>query len=435
MHVASLPSERAGTRPDKPCLSDETVGTLTNQACAARLETASRALATHGAARGTVAAVRLPNRVNTVVTLFTACRPGAAVTPVNPAPAHGETEYQITDSTARVPVTHDGLSPEGVTTLAPEHLAAPCAGADADPAEPDLDDLAPLVGTSGTTAPPKGVELTDAGLDAMTGTMVEALSLGERDHSLLILPLFHVNGIVVSILPPLRAGGQATIAGRFDPHTFFATLETVRPAYLPGIPAICAMLANLPAEVEPDTGSLRFVACAAAPTPAALIRRAEERFGVVLIAGHGLSEGTCASTSNPLDGVRKPGTVGVALLGQTVAVMAPDDTLVPTGERGEIEHTIHAHPAVLEAAVVGRPHPVMGEEPAAFVAPREGALPDEDELVAFLTQRTAKDELPTSVTFVDEVPNNPPGKFDKAPLRAAVAATHTAAAGPDEETP
>ncbi|MFC7510358.1 AMP-binding protein [Streptomyces thermocarboxydus] len=155
MHFASLLGA-PGARPDGPCLSDETVGTLTNQAFAARVEAASRVFATHGVARGTVVAVRLPNRVDLVVTLFAAWRLGAAVTPVNPALAHGEAGYQVADSGARVLVTHDGLSLEGATTLAPEDLTAPRAGVDVSLAEPDLDDLALLVYTSGTTGRPKG---------------------------------------------------------------------------------------------------------------------------------------------------------------------------------------------------------------------------------------------------------------------------------------
>ena len=483
MHFATLPSSRATARPDAPSLTDETLGTLTNADFAARVEFASRVLAAHGVSRGGVVAVRLANRTDLVVVLFAAWRLGAAATPVNPALAQGEVEYQVADSGATVLVTHDGLAIDGVATLAPDDLAA--AGDDeVEAVEPDLDDLALLVYTSGTTGRPKGVELTHANLDAMTAAMVEAMALTEDDHSLLILPLFHVNGIVVSVLSPLRAGGQATIAGRFDPRTFFATLESVRPTYFSGVPAIYAMLANLPAEVEPDTSSLRFVACGAAPMPAALIGQVEERFGVVLVEGYGLSESTCASTSNPLDGVRKPGTVGVALPGQTVAIMDSDGALVPQGERGEIviqgptvmrgylnkpeetattlkdgwlhtgdvgvldedgylrivdrvkdmiirggeniypqeiEHAITGHPAVLEAAVVGRPHPVMGEEPIAFVALKDGASLEQDELIAFLTERIAKFKLPTAITFIDEVPKNPVGKFDKPRLRSTLA--------------
>ena len=483
MHFAALPATRATARPDAPCLTDEVLGTLTNEAFAARVATAAAVLAHHGLTPGGVVAVRLANRTDLVVVLFAAWRLGAAVTPVNPALAASEVEYQVGDSGAVVLVTHDGLTLDGVTTLAPEDLVAGDDEQGAEAVEPDLDDLALLVYTSGTTGRPKGVELTHANLDAMTAAMVEAMALDEHDHSLLILPLFHVNGIVVSVLSPLRAGGQATIAGRFDPRTFFTTLEQARPTYFSGVPAIYTMLANLPAEVEPDTSSLRFVACGAAPMPAALIGQVEERFGVVLVEGYGLSEGTCASTSNPLDGVRKPGTVGVALPGQTVAIMDPDGELLPQGERGEIviqgptvmrgylnkpeetaktlqdgwlhtgdvgildedgylrivdrvkdmiirggeniypqeiEQAMLAHPAVLEAAVIGRPHAVMGEEPVAFVSVKDGASLDEDELIAFLTERIAKFKLPTQVTVIDEVPKNPVGKIDKPRLRATV---------------
>lgn len=489
MHLATLPATRAEQAPTAPCLTDDVLGTLTNADLARRVDAVAASLASLGVGHGDVVAVRLANRTDLVVTLFAGWRLGAAVTPVNPALAVGEVEYQVGDAGARVLVTHDGLALEGVTTVTPEDLVPSTASAPASAPvaelEPDLDDLALLVYTSGTTGRPKGVELTHANLDAMTATMVTSMSLDERDHSLLILPLFHVNGIVVSILSPLRAGGQATIAGRFDPRTFFATLEAVRPTYFSGVPAIYTMLANLPAEVEPDTSSLRFVACGAAPMPAALITQVEQRFGVVLVEGYGLSETTCASTSNPLDGVRKPGTVGVALPGQRVAIMAADGSLLPTGERGEvvvqgptvmrgylnkpeetaktirdgwlhtgdvgildedgylrivdrvkdmiirggeniypqeIEHAIHAHPSVLEAAVVGRPHPVMGEEPVAFVVLKDGASLGRDELLAFLTERIAKFKLPTEVSFIDEVPKNPVGKFDKPRLRSTLTA-------------
>jgi long-chain acyl-CoA synthetase len=486
MHLATLPTTRASTHPDDPCLTDEVLGTLTNAALAARVDAAASVLAGHGVTHGTVVAVRLPNRTDLVVTLFAAWRLGAAVTPVNPALATVEVEYQVADSGAVVLVTLDGLSLDGVSTLAPDDLSSIDAAAGVEAAEPDLDDLALLVYTSGTTGRPKGVELTHGNLDAMTDAMVEALSLDKRDHSLLILPLFHVNGIVVSVLSPLRAGAQATIAGRFDPRTLFTILERARPTYFSGVPAIYTMLANLPVDVQPDTSSLRFAACGAAPMPASLIGQIEERFGVVLVEGYGLSEGTCASTSNPLDGVRKPGTVGVALPGQTVAIMNSDGALVPPGERGEvviqgpavmrgylnkpdetartlrdgwlhtgdvgvldedgylrivdrvkdmiirggeniypqeIERAIGAHPAVLEVAVVGRPHPVMGEEPIAFVSVKDGASLDQDELLAFLADRIAKFKLPTSVTFLDEVPKNPVGKIDKRRLRTSLTGT------------
>lgn len=124
----------------------------------------------------------------------------------------------------------------------------------------------------------------------MTEMIVDALELGPADHSLLILPLFHVNGIVVSVLAPLLAGGRSTIAGRFRVEEFFGVVERVRPTYFSAVPAIYARLAGLPDTVRPDTSSLRLMVCGAAPMPAELIQRVEQRFGVVVVEGYGLSE-------------------------------------------------------------------------------------------------------------------------------------------------
>ena len=279
-------------------------------------------------------------------------------------------------------------------------------------------------------------------------------------HSLLILPLFHVNGIVVSILSPLLAGGQATVAGRFSPQTFFDIVKEVRPTYFSAVPAIYAMLSALPADTAADTSSLRFAICGAAPMPVELIEQFEQRYGIRIVEGYGLSEGTCADTCNPVDGSHKPGTVGVAVPGLRVAVMNQDGDLLPPGIAGEvvmqgptvmrgylnrpeetaktivdgwlhtgdigvldedgyltlvdrakdmiirggeniypkeIESVIYTHPGVLEAAVVGRPHPVYGEVPMAFVSLRDGAAATADELLAHLTKSLAKYKLPTEI--------------------------------------
>ncbi len=483
MHFALLPFDRATAAPEAPALTDDVLGTVTNADLAARVERFAGSLALQGVGSGDVVAVRLPNQSDLVVTLFAAWRLGATATPVNPALTPVEVEYQVQDSRASALVTFDGLQIDGCVTVSPADLDGGAAPSDS-PVR-DEADLALIVYTSGTTGQPKGVELTHANLSAMTRAMIDGLELTEADHSLLILPLFHVNGIVVSILSPLRAGGQATIVGRFSAQSFFEAVQTARPTYFSAVPAIYTMLANLPDEVAPDTSSLRFVVCGAAPMPAPLIGQVEDRFGVIVIEGYGLSEGTCASTTNPLHGVRKPGTVGVALPGQTVAIMAPDGSLLPTGERGEvviqgptvmrgylnrpaataetlvdgwlhtgdvgildedgyltlvdrvkdmiirggeniypqeIEQAIYTHPAVLEVAVIGKPHPVMGEEPAAYVSLKQGHELTAEELLEHLRERLARYKTPTEITFVAEVPKNPVGKIDKPRLRRELAA-------------
>jgi long-chain acyl-CoA synthetase len=92
------------------------------------------------------------------------------------------------------------------------------------------------------------------------------------------------------------------IAPRFDPETFWDLVERVRPTYFSAVPTIYAMLMGLPAEVRPDTASLRCAVCGAAPMPAAAIHAFEDRYGVAILEGYGQSEGTVVTTANPLTG-------------------------------------------------------------------------------------------------------------------------------------
>ncbi|MDQ0994591.1 class I adenylate-forming enzyme family protein [Streptomyces sp. V3I7] len=490
MNLSRLPAVRREQAPEAPALTDDSHGVLSNAAFADQVEQYARHFAGHGVRAGDIVAVKLTNRVELVVALFAAWRLGAALSPVNPALTAVETRYQLQDCRAKAVVVEEAATelPDSVTVLTLDELAAPAPSRTALPELPEdpdagADDLALVIYTSGTTGRPKGVELLHRNLDAMTAAMVESMKMSEDDqlpHSLLILPLFHVNGIVVSILSPLRAGGQATIMGRFSASSFFTILEKSRPTFFSGVPAMYAMFANLPPEVQPDTSSLRFVICGAAPMPPQLIEVIEKRYGVQLIEGYGLSEATCASTCNPLDGVRKPGTVGVPLPGQTVAIMGEDGELVtdgglgevvisgPTVMRGylgrpeetakaiqdgrlrtgdigrldedgylvlvdrvkdmiirggeniypkEIETVLHDHPAVLEAAVVGRPDAVLGEVPVAFVSLRDGATATPGELTEFLAERLAPYKRPVEVLVVPAVPKNAVGKTDKPTLR------------------
>jgi acyl-CoA synthetase (AMP-forming)/AMP-acid ligase II len=370
--------------------------------------------------------------------------------------------------------------------IALEELAgdpADTSGGDAPTVSVSDSDLALLIYTSGTTGNPKGVMLTHANLDAMTASFIEWFAMTPEDHSLLVLPLFHANGIVLGTLSVLRAGGQVTITGRFSRDRFFADVERFRPTYFSAVPAIYALLSALPREVRPDTSSLRFAVCGAAPMPAELIGRFERRFGVTIVEGYGLSETTTASTINPLHGVRKPGTVGLALPGQRVAVVddagaqlplgavgeivisgpvvmagylgrpeATAETIVDgwlhTGDLGrfdedgylqivdrlkdmiirggenvypkEIENALYLHEGVLEAAVVGRRDDVLGEVPVAFVALRPDAEASADDLLAVCAAHLASFKRPEAVRFLDELPKNAVGKIDKRRLRAMV---------------
>src|SRR5882724_9171194 len=216
--------------------------------------------------------------------------------------------------------------------------------------------------------------------------------------------------------------------------------------------------------------------------PAELIGRFEARFGVAIVEGYGLSEGSCASTVNPIDGRRKPGTVGLPMPGQQIAIAGdaavgadsvgevlikgpnvmrgylgrPEETATTivdgwlhTGDVGrfdedgylvlvdrikdmiirggeniypkEIENVLYGHPDVLEAAVVGAPNETYGEVPVAFVTLRPGAMVNAEGLRDHCRERLSKYKLP-AVELLAALPKNAVGKIDKPALRAGLAA-------------
>jgi long-chain acyl-CoA synthetase len=276
MNFASLPDRRVDLDPNGPAVSDGNRA-LTNAGLLERVRAAGRHLDEIGVGAGDVVALKLRNRVEFVVLLFACWRLGATVTPVNPNLTEAEVGRQLEASGARLLVVEDGVSaPGAVATLAVGNLYAKGPGWDAPPLV-DPSALALLIFTSGTTGVPKGVMLDHANLDAMAEMGRQALGIEPADRCLLILPLFHVNGIVVSVLMPLLAGASVVIAERFDPNTFFDLIAAERPTFFSAVPTIYAMLSALPDEVAPDTSSLRFGICGAAPASAQLLTRFEAR--------------------------------------------------------------------------------------------------------------------------------------------------------------
>jgi long-chain acyl-CoA synthetase len=484
MNLSALPDQRAAENPLGPAVADDKTD-LDNAQFLSAVRRAAASLREHGISAGDVVAIMVPNTASFVVSLFAAWRVGATVTPINPSLRPAEVTYQVSDASAKVLIVEK--TPEfdaGVPAVETDQLdnAEPGPGADA-PHEGD-DALALLIYTSGTTGRPKGVMLDHANLNAMCNGVIDAFKLTGADHSLLILPLFHVNGIVVGTLSPLLAGGRATIAGRFKVDTFFDRIEQSRATYFSAVPTIYTMLCGLPASVKPDTSSVRFAVCGAAPASVELLEAFESRYGIPIIEGYGLSEGSCASTVNPLTGKRKAGTVGLPLPGQTIRLVDSAGNAVPDGEAGEvvikganvmrgylnrpeetaktvvdgwlhtgdvgrfdedgylvlvdrakdmiirggeniypreIEAVAHGLPQVAEAAVVGRAHAVYGEEPVLFVSLHPDTTLDAAAIREHLSGSLAKYKLPVEITIIADLPKNPVGKIDKPSLRRTFA--------------
>jgi long-chain acyl-CoA synthetase len=487
MNLAALPDQRATEVPLGSAVADDKTD-LDNSQFLAAVQRAAASLRARGISAGDVVAVMLPNTATFVVSLFAAWRLGAAVTPINPSLTPVEVNYQVRDAAAKVLITQTATDFDpGAPVVSTDALdgGEPTLGLLNAPQYPDSA-LALLIYTSGTTGRPKGVMLDHANLNAMCGAVIDGFKLTPDDHSLLILPLFHVNGIVVGTLSPLLAGGRATIAGRFKVDTFFDRMEQTRATYFSAVPTIYTMLCGLPASVKPNCSSVRFAVCGAAPASVELLEAFESRYGIPIIEGYGLSEGSCASTVNPLTGKRKAGTVGLPLPGQTIQLVDASGNPVPDGEAGEvvikganvmrgylnrpeetaktivdgwlhtgdvgrfdedgylvlvdrakdmiirggeniypreIEAVVHGLPQIAEAAVVGRAHPVYGEEPVLFVSLHPDMTLDAAAIREHLSGSLSKYKLPVEITIMDDLPKNAVGKIAKPELRKRLVET------------
>ena len=228
------------------------------------MDAVAEQFAAAGVGRGDVVAVMLPNRVELLLGLMAAWRLGAAATPVNPVFTPNEAGYQIADSAARLLLTADPGADYGVPVLAADELNTRPSGALPAP-DTRPDDLALLIYTSGSTGRPKGVMLDHANLAAMAASIGQAVKLGPDDSCLLVLPLFHVNAILVSCLAPMHGRRAGDDPAPVRPGHLPRGAVACRATYFSAVPAIYARLAELPAQQLGDTSSVRFAVCGAAP--------------------------------------------------------------------------------------------------------------------------------------------------------------------------
>ena len=347
-----------------------------------------------------------------------------------------------------------------------------------------------MIYTSGTTGRPKGVVTTHGALQAQISALVEAWGWSERDAILHVLPLHHVHGIVNVLCSALWSGATAEFLSPFDPVAAWDRLGSGELTLFMAVPTIYHRLIGAWEAAEPATRSrwsagaagLRLMVSGSAALPISVLTRWREITGHTLLERYGMTEIGMA-LSNPLEGERRPGTVGQPLPG--VEVRLADDAGAPpppggpgeieirgpqvfreywgrpeetagafrdgwfrTGdvavlENGyyrllgrrstdiiktagykvsalEIEELFREHPAVRDVAVVGLPDPDLGERiVAAVVAAPEAA--DAEALRAWARERLAAYKVPREVRFVAELPRNAMGKVTKPALRERLA--------------
>ncbi|MEN8245081.1 MAG: acyl-CoA synthetase [Thermodesulfobacteriota bacterium] len=192
------------------------------------------------------------------------------------------------------------------------------------------EDICSMYHTGGTTGTPKLAPHTHFNEAAMAFMLTQAADLYPLETTMCGLPLFHVNGTTVTGSSPFSMGAHVVILGPMgyrDPSilkNFYKIVEHYKAVTFSSVPTVLSMLLDIP-KGDTDISSLRYAICGAAPLSVELFKRFEEHSGMKIIEGYGLTEGTCASCVNPLQGERKVGSIGLRLPYQEMAVFTVDE--------------------------------------------------------------------------------------------------------------
>jgi len=493
--LAALVAVRAAQWPDKPyLLSPDSGHVLTFGALAADAGTLGRSYAAAGLGSGQTVSVYLPNGEQTARLLLGTMASGLVVNPINLLCQPAQLRYILAHSDTRLVFTwpdgeaaiREGLREAGldvpVIVTAPDANSLPALPATHDAASPlpppQPDAPALLMYTSGTTGTPKGVLLTQRNLMANGANVSREHCLGPADRVLATLPLYHINGLVVTAIAPLVHGGSVVMPMRFSASAFWQDSARHGCTWLNVVPTIIAYLLNDPHGQAP--AGVRFCRSASAALPPEHHRAFEARFGIGVIETMGMTETAAPAFSNPLDpGRRRIGSIGrpsgtrarvlgrdgkpvpdgqvgeIVLQGESVMAgyyKAPDitreafthDGWLRTGDLGyrdadgyfyitgrakeliikggeniaprEIDEALLRHPAVLEAAAVGVPDPAYGQEIVAYVVMREAARCDDAALRAHCLRELGRYKTPKEFRFIAELPRGPSGKVQRLKL-------------------
>ena len=336
----------------------------------------------------------------------------------------------------------------------------------------EINDIALVLHTSGTTGRPKAVPLTHRNLTRTMKNIVATYGLNKEDRSYLVMPLFHVHGLLAGFLAPLSSGGTVIVPLKFSASIFWHDFVQYKANWYTAVPTIHQILlqSTLPNPV-PD---IRFIRSCSSPLASNTFHALEKQFKAPVLEAYAMTEAAHQMTSNLLPpGKRKPGSVGI---GQGVQVKILDGKgdevsrgnegeicikgenvtkgylnneaankssftasgFFRTGDQGkldedgyviitgrikelinrggekispvEVDDVLLDFPAISEAVSFAVPDEMYGQEVHATVVLKQGASAKEQEIKNFVGQKLAKFKIPKKIYFTDSMPKTATGK-------------------------
>lgn len=442
----------------------------------------AQGLIAKGIAKSESIAIVYPNCRDGVLAIYGVLYGGFRATMINLVAGNDAISYALDHSEARIAFVHQSAVDlfDQANESAVERIDLPLNSEHAEIYDLQPEDDALLMYTSGTTGRPKGVIHSHASLLAGGWTTAVAHELGPQDRGFCVLPVYHINGLCVTIMGALVSGGSISMCARFSASRFWQNAELSKVTWFSIVPTIVSHL--LHAENEPSGPTrdrIRFGRSASSPLAPDVQSAFEKRFGIPIVETMGLTETAAQILSNPLPpAVRKIGSPGIAF-GNDVAVFDSDfkpcdaniegeivvrgpnvmkeylknrtatresfsGDWLRTGDLGrmdedgyvfvtgrlkeliikggeniaprEIDEALYSHPDVVEAAAFSVKCDRYGETVEAAVRLSEGSQVVEGVLQDICQQKLGDFKRPDRVHILPELPKGPSGKIQRAKI-------------------
>jgi acyl-CoA synthetase (AMP-forming)/AMP-acid ligase II len=440
--------------------------------------------------------IALPNTYEFIVSFIAASWQRAIAAPLNPAYKQSEFEFYIDDLSSTIALVPKGAFAQDAAAVraARKYNAAiaecyyngkevvldvkesgKLAGKSAPLESAQPDDVALVLHTSGTTGRPKAVPLTHRNLLRTMKNIQGTYELTPKDRTMLVMPLFHVHGLLAGFLAPLASGGSVVVPLKFSASVFWNDFAEHKANWYTAVPTIHQILLKNP--IPSPRPEIRFIRSCSSPLSPKTFHELEAALGAPVLEAYAMTEAAHQMTSNPLPpGQRKPGSVG---LGQGVEIKILNDAgdEVPqgkeseicirgenvtkgylnnpaanassftkggffrTGDQGfqdaegyviitgrikelinkggekispiELDNVIAQHPAVSEAVSFAIEDEMYGQDVGLAIVVKDGQSLNAGELKSWLTDRVAKFKMPKKIFFTDIMPKTATGKIQR----------------------